>query len=134
MSKKQLYKEQQEAYLAEIKRDAEIVDLGGGVCYKTIATGNGTQTPAPRSVVTCHYKGSLSNEKVFDETFTSGCPAAFRVNELIEGFQMALLRMHVGDHWLVYIPAEKGYGNRGAGSDIPGNSTLIFEIQLLSIG
>lgn len=134
MSKKTIYKEEQERFLAEIKQQEGILALGGGVLYKIIEKGDGTQSPSPRSVVTCHYKGSLSNGKVFDETFTSSCPAAFRVNELIEGFQMALVKMHVGDHWIVYIPAEKGYGNRGAGSDIPGNSTLIFEIQLISIG
>ncbi len=87
----------------------------------------------PRSIVTCHYKGSLISGKVFDNSFSRSCPEAFRVNELINGFQIALLNMHVGDHWLVYIPASMGYGAKATGS-IPGNSTLIFEIKLIAIG
>ena len=68
-----------------------------------------------------------------DNSFTRKCPEAFRVNELISGFQIALVNMHEGDRWEVYIPSEMGYGDRGAGRDIPGNSSLIFEIQLIKI-
>ena len=64
---------------------------------------------------------------------TRNCPEAFRVNELISGFQIALVNMHIGDHWIVYIPSNMGYGPKTSGP-IPGNSTLIFEIKLISIG
>lgn len=100
---------------------------------KVIKSGEGDRTPSPRSVVTCHYKGSLISGKVFDNSFTRKCPEAFRVNELISGFQIALVNMHEGDCWEVYIPSNMGYGERGAGRDIPGNSSLIFEIQLIKI-
>lgn len=134
MSKKQDYKERQEQFLAEKRQDTNVKELRGGVLYEVIADGEGDKTPGPRSIVTCHYKGMLINGKVFDETRKSGCPAAFRVNELINGFQIALVNMHIGDHWRVYIPSEMGYGKSGAGRDIPGNSTLIFEIELIAIG
>lgn len=120
--------------MVEKAAQAGVGQLRGGVLYEVIATGEGTATPNPRSIVTCHYKGQLINGRVFDQTFNKSCPAAFRVNELISGFQIALVNMHVGDHWRVYIPSNMGYGPRGAGSDIPGNSTLIFEIQLIKIG
>lgn len=60
------------------------------------------------------------------------CPEAFRLNEVIEGWQIALQKMRVGDHWIVYIPYNMGYGTRTSGP-IPAFSTLIFEVQLLGI-
>lgn len=59
-------------------------------------------------------------------------PEAFRLNEVIEGWQIALQKMRVGDHWIVYIPYNMGYGTRTSGP-IPAFSTLIFEVQLLGI-
>lgn len=128
------YKQANEQFLIEKRNEEGIRELRGGVLYEVIESGDSDRQPAPRSIVTCHYKGSTINGKVFDETFSNNCPSAFRVNELINGFQIALVNMHIGDHWRVYIPSDMGYGPRGAGRDIPGNSTLIFEIQLLNIG
>ena len=54
------------------------------------------------------------------------------MNELITGWQIALTQMHVGDHWIVYIPWEMGYGKKGSGN-IPGYSTLVFEMELVAI-
>lgn len=134
MSKKEAYKQQNEQFLEELRHADNIKELRGGVLYEVIESGDGQGTVTPRSIVTCHYKGSLINGKVFDNSFARNCPEAFRVNQLISGFQIALVNMHRGDHWKVYIPSEMGYGSRGAGSDIPGNSTLVFEIQLINIG
>lgn len=133
MKKKDLYRQQNEQFLVDLRQQEGINELRAGVLYKVIKSGDGSEKPSPRSIVTCHYKGSLINGKVFDNSFGRSCPEAFRVNELISGFQIALVNMTVGDHWIVYIPSEVGYGPRGAGSDIPGNSTLIFEIQLIAI-
>lgn len=133
MAKKEEYKQRNEAFLADKAKEEGVGSLRGGVLYKVLQSGNGGNTPTPRSVVTCHYKGSLINGKVFDNSFARKCPEAFRVNDLISGFQIALVNMHEGDHWEVYIPSNMGYGERGAGRDIPGNSTLIFEIQLIKI-
>lgn len=151
-NKKLEYKQKNDAYFQMISKREGVVELRGGVLMEMIAKGDSETKPGPRSIVTCHYKGSLipkealtdassdassagkTEGRVFDETFTSGCPAAFRVNELIPGFQIALVNMVVGDRVRVYIPSEMGYGSRGAGSEIPGNSTLIFEIQLIAVG
>ncbi|MBQ0049003.1 MAG: FKBP-type peptidyl-prolyl cis-trans isomerase [Bacteroidales bacterium] len=134
MSKKQEYKMKNEQFLIEKTKEEGVKQLRGGVLYEVLERGESDKSPGPRSIVTCHYKGMTINGHVFDETFQRGCPAAFRVNELISGFQIALVNMHIGDHWRVYIPSEMGYGARGAGGDIPGNATLIFEIQLMAIG
>ena len=133
MKKKDLYRQQNEQFLVDLRQQEGINELRAGVLYKVITSGDGSEKPSPRSIVTCHYKGSLINGKVFDNSFGRSCPEAFRVNELISGFQIALVNMTVGDHWIAYSPSEVGYGPRGAGSDIPGNSTLIFEIQLIAI-
>ncbi len=134
MSKKEQYKKDNEQFLIDIRKEEGVKELRGGVLYKVLESGNGEGEVTPRSIATCHYKGSLINGKVFDNSFTRSCPEAFRVNQLISGFQIALVNMHIGDHWMVYIPSEMGYGSRSMGSDIPGNSTLIFEIQLIAIG
>lgn len=135
MGKKENYKQLNETFLDGKRNKAGVKALRGGVLYEVIREGtvSGDTQPGPRSIVTCHYRGSTISGKVFDETFSKGCPAAFRVNELIPGFQIALVNMHIGDHWRVYIPSDMGYGLRGAGSNIPGGSTLVFEIQLLGI-
>lgn len=132
--KKNEYKEKNDAFLADMRTKDGIKELRGGVLYEVISTGDSDRQPSPRSIVTCHYKGSLINGKVFDNSYERKCPEAFRVNELVAGFQIALVNMHVGDHWRVFIPSDMGYGPRGAGRDIPGNSTLVFEIELLAVG
>ncbi len=134
MGKKEEYKQRNENYMVNIAKQESVNSLRGGVYYKVIKSGEGQGTVNPRSIVTCHYKGSLIDGRVFDNSYDRHCPEAFRVNQLISGFQIALVNMHIGDHWLVYIPSEMGYGERGAGRDIPGNSTLLFEIELLNIG
>lgn len=129
---KQDYKLQNEQYFEKLRLSDDIKELRGGVLYKVIEEGTGKGEVNPRSVVTCHYKGSLINGRVFDNSYERKCPEAFRVNSLISGFQIALVNMHIGDHWLVYIPADKGYGAMKTG-DIPAYSTLIFEIELISV-
>lgn len=126
------YRATNEAFMNEMAGKEGVKSLTGGVFYEVLTAGEGTKNPTPRSVVTCFYRGSLIDGKVFDDNMTMDCPAAFRVNELIEGFQIALCAMHVGDHWRVYIPWQKAYGSRSI-PDIPGCSTLIFEIRLTGI-
>lgn len=132
MSRKEEYKNKNEQFLVNLTSHDGINSLGEGVLYKVLEQGTGKSSVTPRSIVTCHYRGSLINGKVFDDSWERGCPEAFRVSDLIEGFQMALCKMHVGDCWEVYIPWQKGYGKR-SDADIPGYSTLVFKIQLVGI-
>lgn len=84
------------------------------------------------SVVSVHYRGTLINGREFDNSYKRNCPEAFRLNQVIEGWQQALQQMHVGAKWIIYIPYTLGYGTRTSGP-IPGFSTLIFEVELLGI-
>ena len=102
------------------------------IYYKVLKSGNGDgKHPTPRSIVTAHYTGWTINGKKFDSS-RGGVPIAFRLNELIEGWIIAMQQMCVGDKWEIYIPAELGYG-RFSQPGIPGGSTLIFEIELFGI-
>lgn len=106
--------------------------LPRGIYYKVITEGmNDGKHPTPRSIVTAHYTGSTINGKQFDSS-RGGTPIAFRLNELIEGWIIAMQQMCIGDKWELYVPAELGYG-KFSQPGIPGNSTLIFEIELLGI-
>lgn len=106
--------------------------LPKGIYYKVISEGkNDGRHPTPRSIVTAHNMGWTINGKKFDSS-RGGTPIAFRLNELIEGWIIAMQQMCIGDKWEIYIPAEMGYG-KFSQPGIPGGSTLIFEIELFGI-
>lgn len=130
-SKESYARENEEFLLAAARREGAKM-LKGGVVYEVLATGTGKTSPMPGNVVTVYYKGSLINGKTFDDNTSQGYPDAFRLTDLIVGWQIALKEMKAGDKWRIYIPAKYGYGSRGT-SGIPKNSTLIFEIELVSV-
>lgn len=132
MSKKEIYKEKNLQFLQVLSVQEGIQSLPCGIYYKVLETGTGTVTPHVRSIVTVHYKGTLIDGKEFDNSYKRNCPEAFRLCDVIDGWQLALQRMHVGDKWIIYIPSAMGYGNRASGP-IPAFSTLIFEVELLGI-
>ncbi len=132
MSKKQLiYKQENEEFLQKKATEEGILPLNAGVLYEILETGNGA-SPTSGNIVSVYYKGMLTNGIVFDDNTTQGYPDAFRLNDLIDGWKIALTRMHVGDKWRIYIPSHLGYGAM-ATAGIPKHSTLIFEIKLTGI-
>lgn len=132
MAKKEEYKLGNLQFLEDMATQKGVVKLPCGVLYKEIEKGTGTISPQKSSIVSVHYRGTLINGREFDNSRKRSCPEAFRLNEVIEGWQLALQQMHVGDQWIIYIPYTLGYGNRASGP-IPGFSTLIFEVELLGI-
>ncbi|WP_459186901.1 FKBP-type peptidyl-prolyl cis-trans isomerase [Parabacteroides sp. APC149_11_2_Y6] len=132
MAKKEEYKEKNLQFIEETALQEGVVKLPCGVLYKELLKGSGTVSLELSSVVSVHYRGTLINGREFDNSWKRGCPEAFRLNQVIEGWQQALCQMHVGDRWLIYIPYTLGYGSRSSGP-IPGFSTLVFEVELLSI-
>ena len=121
-----------EKFLAENKAKPGVVTLPSGLQYKIITAGNGNK-PSLDNTVTVHYEGSLLDGKVFDSSYQRGEPIQLQVNGVIKGWQEVLPLMPVGAKWQVFIPAELGYGEGGAGGDIGPNSTLLFNIELISI-
>ena len=132
MAKKEEQRAKNEAYMLAKAEEPQIKRLDGGILYEVIASGDAGRCPTAASVVTLHYRGKLINGREFDNSYKRNCPEAMRVSDLIEGFGIALQSMHIGDHWIVYIPWQMGYGKRSSGP-IPAFSTLIFEIELIGI-
>ena len=132
MAKKEDYIKQNREFLVAKREEEGVKEISLGVLRKIIKSGKSNVRPRQGNLVTLHYKGTLINGKEFDNSYKRKCPEAFRVRDLIVGFQVALTQMTIGDHWIVYIPCEQGYGMRSAGN-IPGGSTLIFEIELLGV-
>jgi FKBP-type peptidyl-prolyl cis-trans isomerase FklB len=83
--------------------------------------------------VAVHYKGTLIDGTEFDSAYRRGQPASFPVKGVIPGWTEALQLMKEGAKWELYIPSNLAYGERGAGRNIGPNSTLIFEVELISI-
>ena len=133
MSKKEIYKNKNIEFLKELSTQEGINSLPCGIYYKVLETGEGKVSPTVRSIVSVHYRGTLTDGKEFDNSYKRNCPEAFRICDVIDGWQIALQQMHVGDKWIIYIPSEMGYGSKASGP-IPAYSTLIFEVELLGIG
>lgn len=122
-----------EAFLAANKSKEGVVVLPSGLQYKVLTQGNGPK-PAATDTVSCNYRGTLINGTEFDSSAKHGGPASFQVGGVIKGWTEALQLMPVGSKWQLFIPADLAYGDRGAGGDIGPGETLIFEVELVSIG
>lgn len=101
--------------------------------YEILVKGTGP-VPKKEDTVTAHYKGALLDGKEFDNSYKRGEPLTIPVAGVIPGWTEALTLMPVGSKWKLFIPSSIGYGDYGAGQDIPGGSTLVFEVELLGIG
>lgn len=129
---KQEYIERNRQWLRDKASEPGVTALDKGVCYKVLKSGDSSK-PSPNrgSVVTAHYTGRTINGKTFVSS-RSGVAPAFRLRDLIPGWIIALSRMHPGDRWEVYIPAEQAYGKVNQ-PGIPGGSTLVFDIELIGV-
>jgi len=125
-------KKEGDAFLATNKTKEGVTTLPSGLQYKILTAGTGPKPTATDSVV-CNYRGTLINGKEFDSSYKRGEPATFPVNGVIKGWTEALQLMPVGSKWQLFVPADLAYGDRGAGADIGPGSTLIFEVELVSI-
>ena len=132
MANKKEYAAKNLAWLEEKSKEEGVKPLAKGIYYKVIKSAEKSDKhPTPRNIITAHYSGYTINGKKFDSS-RGGAPLAMRLSDLIEGWIMALGHMAVGDRWEIYLPANCGYG-RFSQPDIPANSTLIFDIELLGI-
>lgn len=126
-------REKEQLFFTENKKKPGIIALPNGLQYEVMKSGNGGSKPKAVDTVRVNYRGTLTDGTEFDNSYKRGEPAEFPLNGVIRGWTEILQLMSVGDSWKVYIPSELGYGERGAGGAIPGNATLIFEIDLLDI-
>jgi FKBP-type peptidyl-prolyl cis-trans isomerase FklB len=125
-------KKEGEAFLAANKGKEGVVTLPSGLQYKILKEGTGPK-PTAGDTVSCNYRGTLIKGTEFDSSYKRGQPASFPVTGVIKGWTEALQLMPVGSKWQLFIPSDLAYADRGAGADIGPDTTLIFEVELLSI-
>ena len=121
-----------EKFLADNSKRENVITLESGLQYEIMKTGEGPK-PTLEDKVTTHYHGTLIDGTVFDSSVDRGEPASFPVNGVIKGWTEALQLMPVGSKWKLFVPYDLAYGERGTGPQIGPYTTLIFEVELISI-
>lgn len=121
-------------FLAANATKEGVKTLPDGLQYKVIKSGPADGVP-PKATdeVKVHYEGTLIDGTIFDSSYQNGVPAIFHVNEVVPGWTEVLQLMRPGDTWMVYLPPELGYGERGQGDAIPPNTALVFKVELLDV-
>lgn len=120
------------AYLEANKAHADVQVTESGLQYKVVREGTGA-VPTPDDFVEVHYAGRLVDGTQFDSSYDRKDTEIFPAGRLIKGWTEALTMMKEGAKWELVIPAEIGYGSRGAGDVIPPNATLVFDVELVGI-
>jgi len=121
-----------DAFLAKNKKKEGVIESSTGLQYKIIKEGNGKK-PSAGSNVSIHYKGTLVDGTVFDSSYDRGQPATLSLTQVIKGWQEAVPMMKTGSKWQIFVPSKLAYGERSASAVIGPGSTLIFDIELVSI-
>jgi FKBP-type peptidyl-prolyl cis-trans isomerase FklB len=119
-------------FLEENKKKEGVKATASGLQYKAIKEGAGAQ-PKATDTVTVNYRGTTISGTEFDSSYKRGQPATFPLNGVIKGWTEALQLMKVGSKYQLFIPPTLAYGERAVGPEIPPNSTLIFEVELLDV-
>jgi FKBP-type peptidyl-prolyl cis-trans isomerase len=120
------------AFLVENKKNTDVTETASGLQYKVLTKGTGPQPKATDSVVV-HYRGTFIDGSEFDSSYSRGEPITISLDQVIPAWQEVVPMMPVGSKWQVFIPSSLGYGEAGSGPIGP-NSTLVFDVELLSIG
>ena len=107
------------------------VKTPSGLQYVVLKKGDGKGCPKYGNPVTVHYTGTLLDGRMFDSSINRGQPATFKIGQVIEGWNEALVTMSRGEKRTLIIPPELGYGVQGYPGIIPPNSYLIFDVELL---
>ena len=125
-------KQDGEKFLAENGKKEGVITTASGLQYQVLREGNG-QSPKATDTVECHYEGTLIDGPKFDSSYDRGQTATFPLNQVIAGWTEGLQLMKEGGKYRFFIPYELGYGERGAGASIPPFSTLVFDVELVSV-
>lgn len=127
-----MLKDEELAFFDTLKEKTGVQHFQDGLYYEVMEEGSGAK-PTTEDEVTVHYKGALPDGKVFDDSNRRGQPLDLELSNVIKGWQLGIPLMSVGAKYRLYVPSALGYGERGAGADIPPYSPLIFDIELIGI-
>lgn len=125
-------KEKGEAYLKANADKEGVVTLPSGLQYQILRQGDGKK-PKATDRVRCHYEGMLIDGTLFDSSIQRGEPAVFGLNQVIAGWTEGVQLMSEGAKYRFFIPYNLGYGERGAGQQIPPYSALVFDVELIEV-
>lgn len=128
----QLGREKGEAFLVENGKKEGVKTLPSGLQYRVLKEGDGKH-PTKADQVVVHYKGTLIDGREFDSSHKRGEPAKFGVTQVIKGWTEALQLMKEGSKWMIYIPWQLAYGDKGTGKLIGPHETLVFEVELIAV-
>lgn len=121
------------AYLEEKSKEPDVVTLPSGLRYKVLKKGKSLFHPLVDTPCLCHYAGTLIDGTEFDSSYSRGEPTTFAPNQVIKGWTEAMQLMTEGSKWELYIPSDLAYGARGSPPKIPGDSALVFTIEMIQI-
>ena len=122
----------QNAVTEAAAKEAGAVVTKTGLVYRSLKDGSGT-SPTAADTVKVHYKGTFPDGKEFDSSYSRGTPIEFPLNRVIPCWTEGVQRMKPGGKAKLTCPASIAYGERGAGGVIPPNTTLNFEVELISV-
>jgi FKBP-type peptidyl-prolyl cis-trans isomerase FklB len=128
----EIEKEKGRKFLEANKQRAGVKETPSGLQYEVIVMGDGSK-PEATDRVKVHYTGKTLDGEVFDSSVARGEPVTFGLNQVIRGWTEGLQLMPVGSKYMLYIPSDLAYGDRGQGGVIKPGATLIFEVELLDI-
>ncbi len=120
-----------QAFLAENKKREGVIETASGLQYEVLVEGDGKKPSSAMAKVLTHYHGTTIDGVIFDSSVLRGEPISFGLYQVIPGWTEGLQLMPVGSKYKLFLPHHLAYGERGAGRDIPGGATLIFEVELL---
>ncbi len=134
IEKKELEEELQRGrqFLEENKKKPGVVETKSGLQYKILRESIGKK-PQANDIVEVHYHGTLIDGTVFDSSVLRGEKIEFPLNQVIKGWTEGLQLMSEGSKFEFYIPSHLAYGDKGAGKDIKGGATLIFQVELFKV-
>jgi FKBP-type peptidyl-prolyl cis-trans isomerase FkpA len=119
-------------FQAKAAKEKGAKKTASGLIYVETQAGAG-KSPVATDTVSVHYKGTLTDGTEFDSSYKRGQPTEFPLNGVIKCWTEGVAMMKVGGKAKLVCPADIAYGDRGAGANIPGGATLVFEVELLSI-
>jgi FKBP-type peptidyl-prolyl cis-trans isomerase FkpA len=120
-------------FMEEAAKEKGAVKLPSGIVFKELKAGTGP-SPKATDTVKVNYRGTLTNGTEFDSSYRRGEPAEFPLNGVIACWTEGVQKLKVGGKAQLVCPARLAYGEQGSPPTIPGNATLVFEVELLGIG